>query len=36
MTLSFPLSDYALGIKVDAEVRYIDQANKRAGLKFVN
>jgi mannuronan synthase len=36
LKLSFPFSDYAIGISVDAEPRYIDGANKRAGLKFVN
>ena len=36
LKLSFPFTDYAIGISVDAEPRYIDGANKRAGLKFVN
>ena len=34
--LSFPFSDYALALPLDAEVRHVDHANKRAGLKFVN
>ncbi len=36
LTVTFPIADYSIAMKMDAEVRYIDAQKGRVGLKFVN